>query len=179
MQIEVRVQGTERLRTVLAQLGARAKPTLAGALYRQGERIMTQSKKEVPRRTGNLRASGHVRLPVMDSGGASVTLGYGGPAASYALAVHEGTGPHVITPKTAKVLAVPTRQWKGGPVHAYGSGMLPSYSKDGNFIILGKRVHHPGFQGKKYLERPALEAAATMGDRLAGELRRELEKVVR
>jgi hypothetical protein len=39
--------------------------------------------------SGNLRATGHVELPKISSNGASVQLGYGGPAAPYALAVHE------------------------------------------------------------------------------------------
>ena len=39
--------------------------------------------------SGNLRSSGHVDPPKITAHGASVELGYGGPAAPYALAVHE------------------------------------------------------------------------------------------
>jgi len=50
---------------------------------------MAESKHQVPVDTGVLRSTGHVQLPKEEAGRVSVTLGYGGPAAPYALRQHE------------------------------------------------------------------------------------------
>lgn len=73
-----------RLETVLDERRRR----LRAALYAEGEAIMADSKENyVPIDEGTLKASGHV---VLSSGDAiEVTLAYGGPAAPYALVVHE------------------------------------------------------------------------------------------
>lgn len=65
-------------------------PKLAQALYEEAELIMGISKEEyVPVMDGTLRATGHVKPPVIAGPTIEVTLGYGGPAAPYALSVHE------------------------------------------------------------------------------------------
>lgn len=79
----------EPLREALAALGAAAAPAAARALYQEAERIMTASKEIVPVLTGALRASGVVLLPEVSATNVSVELGYGGPAAPYAVYVHE------------------------------------------------------------------------------------------
>jgi len=67
---------------------------LAGALWREGNRIMTNSKDEVPVRFGILRASGTVFLPKIEGLTVEVTLGYGGAAQAYAVVQHERTDFH-------------------------------------------------------------------------------------
>lgn len=63
---------------------------LADALYLEAELIMTDSKQNyVPVDTGVLRNSGTVTKPVITNKSVEVTLGYGGPAADYAVVVHE------------------------------------------------------------------------------------------
>lgn len=64
---------------------------VGGALFRIGEEIMTDVKdsgpnKGVPTDLGNLKNSGTVKLP--DANG-DVRVGFGGPAAPYALVQHE------------------------------------------------------------------------------------------
>ena len=61
------------------------------ALMQEGENVMAESKKRTPVDTGNLRASGHVKLPVTKAGRTSVTLGYG---TDYAIHVHERPARH-------------------------------------------------------------------------------------
>ena len=73
----------------LAALAERAVPAATAALFQEAERVMTASKEIVPVLTGALRASGHVQLPEVSALDVSVTLGYGGPAAPYAVYVHE------------------------------------------------------------------------------------------
>lgn len=63
---------------------------LAAGLYKEAEGIMTLSKQAyVPVLTGALRNSGFVASPRIKTNKASVDLGFGGPAAPYAVFVHE------------------------------------------------------------------------------------------
>lgn len=114
----------------LQQLGL----STAGPLYIQmakmTAKVETQAKKNasgtiVKVRTGNLRASTHSAIEIrgLTLVGAVIS------DASYALAVHEGTGPHEILPSRAGVLA-----WKGpsGPVFA-------------------RSVQHPGTKARPFL----------------------------
>lgn len=89
-KIHVTIHGLPKVKKALKQLGAKGPKVLGGALFREGERIMGDSKENyVPVVTGDLRSSGHVQLPKVTAKGASVELGFGGPAAPYALQVHE------------------------------------------------------------------------------------------
>lgn len=85
----VLIRGLAETKRAMRQYGRRANRALAGGLYQEGERIMAASKKEVPVDTGVLRSTGHVQLPKEEAGRIQVTLGYGGPAAPYALRQHE------------------------------------------------------------------------------------------
>ena len=74
----------------------KAPQAMAGALYREAEAIMADSKLKVPvgwppedPGSGTLRSTGHVDLPVISGSEIEVTEGYGGPAAHYALRQHE------------------------------------------------------------------------------------------
>jgi hypothetical protein len=90
LKIDVELEGMDSLIRKLDALGDDAPEALGAALYQEGERIMTTSKQEfVPVDTGTLRGTGHVEDPVVSGTSVSVTLGYGGPAAPYALVVHE------------------------------------------------------------------------------------------
>lgn len=66
---------------VLAEIG--------GALVREAEGVIGASQPLVPVDTGTLRGTGGVDPPEIEPGKVSVVLGYGGPAASYAVPVHE------------------------------------------------------------------------------------------
>jgi hypothetical protein len=68
------------------------------------ESIMAKAKDLVPIDTGTLMNSGHVKAPITDRRAVSVTMGFGGPASDYAIAVHE------IPPDRAE--HEPPRQWK-------------------------------------------------------------------
>ena len=141
------------------------------ALMTGGEAILTEAINEAPVETGTLRRSGTVTkggLPDAEQVFVSAQSGTGQGQGQeqgkeqavyvsfntpYALPVHEGVEPHRIIVDTKRTLAVPRKKWKGH-VNPYGSGQLPMLSKDGNFVILGRSVNHPGFSGFKYLENP-------------------------
>ncbi len=104
------VQGTDAVIQALKALGPQAENALASTLYEIGEEIMAVSKEQyVPVDTGTLRSTGYVEPPVMVGGVTSVALGYGGPAAPYALSVHENPRAGVtggVSPK-----GKPYRHW--------------------------------------------------------------------
>lgn len=72
-------------------LFARIFPMEAGAaLFAEAEIEMTESKRRTPVDTGALRSTGFVKPPYFSSDhNITVVLGFGGPAAPYALIVHE------------------------------------------------------------------------------------------
>lgn len=90
MKISVDVQGVDACIRRLRQLEDQGTEGMAAALYQEAEDIMTRSKRDfVPVDTGTLRATGHVEEPVIRGSEVLVTLGFGGPAAPYAIVVHE------------------------------------------------------------------------------------------
>lgn len=73
----------------LDRLDRGALPIVAGSFYRWAEGTMTESKEqEVPVDTGALRSSGTVEVETSDTR-VEVSLGFGGAASNYAVAVHE------------------------------------------------------------------------------------------
>ncbi len=82
-------KGTELVQRNLHQILG-ALPAEAGrALYEEAEIEMAEMKALTPVDTGALRASGHVNPPEIDGQDITVTLGFGGPSADYAIYVHE------------------------------------------------------------------------------------------
>lgn len=188
MDFPLKIDGLAELEAVFQQLGGQATTHIAsGALYSTGQDIMRQSKEMLTAAghidTGNLRASGHVELPVIEGNVTTVKLGYGGPAARYAYYVHEGVGPRAghdeitITAKSKKVLAVPVQHYKGTP-NNYGEG-FPMLSKDGNFVLLGRTVHNPGFKGTHYLSEPVEKNIPAVKENIRRELLKEVQERLR
>ena len=87
---KVRVMGLEQIRTKFLRLPNKMAQAVAQALYQEGEELLAESKtKYVPVDRGHLRTSGHATLPRRLGTIVFVDVGYGGPAAPYALRVHE------------------------------------------------------------------------------------------
>ena len=83
------IKGEQEL---MANLQRRALATplkIAAALYGFGSRVMLAAKRDTPWEFGVLRASGEVNKPVIKGRDISVLLQFGGPAAAYAIPVHE------------------------------------------------------------------------------------------
>lgn len=105
MRLDGSVQFQRKL-ALAAEAGPRA---VLATLYQEAEVVMTAAKTDyVPVATGALRASGFVDPPLQTLDGGSVTLGFGGPAAPYAVIVHEDlTKRHPVG--QAKYLELPLR----------------------------------------------------------------------
>jgi len=107
-QIHVKIKGLDKVLKELNRFGERGRRAFAAGLYVEGQEIMTESKRECPVDTGTLRGTGHVEKPKFKGRSISVTLGYGGPAAPYAIYVHERTELSHATGK-AKYLEDPAK----------------------------------------------------------------------
>lgn len=143
--IEVKVKGTKEMRSQIRRLATKLPNAAAKALYLEAEKVRTRSmQKYVPKNLGALHGSIAVSLPVIKQREISVEIYAGGPAAPYALAIHEHPSEHS------------PRSWQGKE-----AGEIKS--------VRGKRpwVTAPsGGRGPKFLERPLREAANGMGDRI-------------
>lgn len=154
MSIQVSVTGTADLQRALQKYGAKAEALVAAALYREAEGVMSKSKEESPVGVdGNLRASGFVKLPATVNGKIRVEMGYGGPAARYAAAVHEGTRPHFPPVDALKPWA---KKFLG--------------DEDAAFAV-ARKIARVGTKATKFLERPLRQLAAGMGERIAARVR--------
>lgn len=80
---------TANARANLGRVTVDLRRKAAGALYEIGNEVMAESKRLVPVDTGALKGSGYVTAPAVDGGKIEVELGYGGPAAQYAVRQHE------------------------------------------------------------------------------------------
>jgi hypothetical protein len=89
IQVTSTVVGLEKAIAAAEAFGRRTAIELGGALFREAESIMADSKLEVPVDTGALRSTGHVELPRRENSEIVVECGYGGPATPYALRQHE------------------------------------------------------------------------------------------
>lgn len=89
MEATVKVTGLGQVQTRLAQLARRYGNAAGRALRAEAEIEMTEAKKRTPVDTGALRGSGHVTGPSISGRDISVELKFGGPAAPYAVRVHE------------------------------------------------------------------------------------------
>jgi hypothetical protein len=117
MASRVRVKNLAPLQKAFILAGADAPVFAAHALREEADEAFALSQTFVPVRTGVLRASGQVHGPRTRGSKAFAEITYGGPAAPYAIYVHE------IPPSRASH-DYPTR-WKylENPVREYAKGM--------------------------------------------------------
>ena len=88
MQMIMTIEGSLEVRKALQDLGDRAVPAMRAALYEEANSLLNEADALVPRDTENLAGS-KFQTESQDAEAVAVTVGYGGSAAPYALAVHE------------------------------------------------------------------------------------------
>lgn len=86
------VTGLVELEAKLVLLQASVTGAAPRAAKRIGEDVLALSAERCPVDTGTLRATGHVEGPTAKGDKVDIVVGYGGPAAPYALPVHERLG---------------------------------------------------------------------------------------
>lgn len=80
----------------------------ARSTFRRASKVLALSQELVPVDDGDLRRSGDVELPAIDSQGVvSVDISYGGASAAYAVIVHEDLSAFHKPPTQAKYLEEP------------------------------------------------------------------------
>lgn len=110
---ELKVEGIDQLNTLLQRaLGRSTVEAASRRLKQMAEAIMTKSKELVPVDTSALKNSGVVMDPEVGSGKVTVTLGYGGPAAPYAIPVHEIPPPPAESVGGRSAVHQPPTTWK-------------------------------------------------------------------
>jgi len=87
--IEFTVHGLQQAAQGLEGIPKKVRDSVGRELFQFAEEVMAVSKTRVPVKTGTLMNTGHVDPPVNEATSVFVTFGYGGPAAPYALYVHE------------------------------------------------------------------------------------------
>ena len=164
----MKITGFPQVQKTLADLGLNVVKFGGRALYREAEQIMTLSKQYfAPSDRGTLKASGHVVPPVVQNGKLVVTLAYGGAASGYAVYVHEGTGPAVGRPTFFPPLEA-IKEW----AKRHGIPEEAAYP-------IARAIGERGLSPLKYLEKPLLESARNMDERLAASVRLDVEKIAK
>lgn len=87
--LEIKVTGLSELNQRLGVLSNRMSSFIGAALLAEAEIEMTEAKRRTPVDTAALKGSGHVTGPFLSGRKSSVKMNFGGPAASYAIFVHE------------------------------------------------------------------------------------------
>jgi len=101
------LEGGDELKRAFDIVGVRAQAIGVQVIIEEANNIFNKSQVLVPVDTGALRGSGGVSAPTVGSDGVGVDIFYGGPAASYALMVHEITQYYHNPPTQAKYLEQP------------------------------------------------------------------------
>jgi hypothetical protein len=101
------LEGAEELKKMLRTAGEGSSKEAGQAIWEEANKIFAKSQVLVPVDTGALRGSGGVSAPQSDGKDLSVDIFYGGPAAPYALLVHEIQGNYHNPPTQAKYLEQP------------------------------------------------------------------------
>lgn len=107
MGIRFDLNGDEQLVKALKSGKEKSPQAIAQAIWEEANMIFAKSQILVPVDTGVLRGSGGVSAPQMGNQGYFVDIFYGGPAAPYALYVHEIIGNYHNPPTQAKYLEQP------------------------------------------------------------------------
>lgn len=114
MGIRFDLNGDEQLVKALKSGKEKSPQAIAQAIWEEANVIFAKSQILVPVDTGVLRGSGGVSAPQMGNVGYFVDIFYGGPAAPYALYVHEIIGNYHNPPTQAKYLEQPLMEAMDG-----------------------------------------------------------------
>lgn len=146
MKFEAKVTGATAMQQSILALAKAMPKRIGDALWAEAELTMTEAKELCPVMDGTLIDSGHVEPPEYNGDGISVTMGFGGAASAYALAVHEN-------PRSGK-----TGGW--GPKGPQDIQFRNLKTKAGRSYIapIGAQRKRYATKGQwKYLEQPFLK----------------------
>ena len=96
-KLEIETASLEAFRDRCELAKERGRNAAMSAVYLEANNIMADAIEKAPKDIGTLRSSGYVTLP---EGDPIVEMGFGGPAADYAVTVHEELFKNYTTPGT-------------------------------------------------------------------------------
>ena len=111
--VHMDVEGLDRLLRLLDGSGRHVNDYMGKALHEEASEVFLLSQELVPVRDGYLKGSGFIHPPKRAGWGTSIDIAYGGPAAGYALFVHERPARHE-PPTSSKFLTKPMRRQAEG-----------------------------------------------------------------
>lgn len=101
------IEGAQELRNMLEVSGRDAGRVVGQVITEEANTIFGKALILTPVDTGALRGSGGVSAPMQTQAGIGVDIFFGGPAAPYAMYVHEIIGNYHNAPTQAKYLEQP------------------------------------------------------------------------
>lgn len=153
MQFSINLQNGGTIRSLLKQQPLIMAKHLAKATSRSIKILEARAKREAPvnkqKGGGNLRQSIRSRMRTPLTGEVEV-------GAKYGIFVHEGTRPHIIRAKSAKVLA----NRRGG-------------------MFFGKTVRHPGTKANKFMDRAIKASESQINREFDNAMGKALDEIVR
>lgn len=91
LRLQMRRADVQRVVRNLRAAGKRGLKAAGAGLYAVGLNIMAEAVIKAPLDVGTLRGSGYVTLPEIQGRNVVAEMGFGGPAADYAVYQHENT----------------------------------------------------------------------------------------
>jgi hypothetical protein len=88
-RVSVTIAGSAELAARLRAAGEAGIRGAEAGLFAAGNVIMEDAKRRAPVDLGNLKGSGYVADPERAATGVTIEVGFGGPAAAYAVVQHE------------------------------------------------------------------------------------------
>lgn len=86
---KLRIKGLKKIRDMFRRRPDQVQRLTALAINAEAESIITDAKELTPVDLGTLRSTGHVKPLKLSRNKITVSFGFGGPSAEYALFVHE------------------------------------------------------------------------------------------
>lgn len=112
--MDFKLVGMDKLQRLLIAGSSEAAKAAGRGLYGEAQEAFDASQDMVPVDTAALIGSGMISEPMWEGDKMTVELGYGGPAAPYAIYVHEDLEANHMPGKEAKYLEKPVVQQTQG-----------------------------------------------------------------
>lgn len=94
MSIRVQFRGAKEMAAKMRRIAQMQPRRVAAATFAEYAIELTEAKQRTPVDTGALRASGYLTEPAVNGKRIDLEIGFGGPAAPYAVYVHERLDVH-------------------------------------------------------------------------------------
>lgn len=154
--VSIKIEGLDALTAKFAKFPKLAKTYIGQALDDTGKVLIRYSQQAtlatLPQKTGNLRSAFK-----WETNGMSGQLYVDPTVAPYAIFVNEGTRPHEIRPRNAKMLAF---NWTKGSYYSKpeGGGKWQYKGKQDLGLFFAKVVHHPGTKARPFMSMIAAQS---------------------